>query len=201
MYKLLVRIPFFGIVLKIFNSYAYDGDFRADDRFASLYCWLKAYLFPFLFSIAMASLMMPSVINQFLPVFMQIAYKVEAVPGDISTSIFPSLLGFGIGVYALVFALEKRLVQDLQESFKKTDSASTGQGSALLLNTKMALPLVVIALTLVVAVLQKALVVSVLLNFLAWFSLWLSIYFTVELINTLFMMGEAHLSQSLKRDN
>lgn len=201
MYKLLVRVPFFGIVLKIFNSYAYDGDFRADDRFASVYCWLKAYLLPFLFSIAMASLMMPDVINPFLPLCMQLGYKVEAVPGDISTSIFPSLLGFGIGVYALVFALEKRLVQDLQNSFKKPNSTSSDQGSALLLNTEMALPLVVIALTLAVAVLQKALIGSVLLNFLAWFSLWLSIYFTVELINTLFMMGEAHLSQSLKRDD
>lgn len=201
MYKILVRVPFFGIVLKIFNSYAYDGDFRADDRFASVYCWLKAYLFPFLFSIAMASLMMPDVINPFLPFCMQLGYKVEAVPGDISTSIFPSLLGFGIGVYALVFALEKRLVQDLQNSFMKPNSTSSDQGSALLLNTEMALPLVVIALTLAVAVLQKALIGSVVLNFLAWLSLWLSIYFTVELINTLFMMGEAHLSQSLKSDD
>lgn len=201
MYKLLVRIPFFGIVLKIFNSYAYDGDFRADDRFASIYCWIKAYLFPFLFSTAMTLLMMPDLANQYLPVLIQLGYKVEAVPGDISTSIFPSLLGFGIGVYALVFALEKRLVQDLQKTFKKANSTSSNQGSVLLLNTEMALPLVVIALTLAVAVLQKALTDSALLNFFAWLSLWLSFYFTVELINTLFMMGEAHLSQSLKRDN
>lgn len=200
MYKLMTKIPILGVVLKIFNSYAYDGDLTADDRFAGVWPWIKAYFFSFSFSIAVALMLMPEVINFILPESFHLAYKVNVPPGELSTSILPNVLGFGIGVYALVFALDKGLVRDLQLTFEKDSEISKMPGSALLLNTEMALPLVVLTLTVAIGVLQKIFTGCAYLTFLAWFSFWLSIYFTLELINTLFMMGGAHLSQSLKKD-
>lgn len=201
MYRLMTKIPILGVILKIFNSYAYDGDLTADERFAGVWNWLKAYFFSFSFSVSAALMLMPEKINLILSECFQLTYKVSLLPGDLSTSILPNLLGFGIGVYALVFALDKGLVRDLQQTFKKDNEISKTPGSALLLNTEMALPLIVLTLTVAIGVLQKIFSECSYLTFAAWFSFWLSIYFTLELINTLFMMGGAHLSQSLKEDD
>lgn len=200
MYRLITKIPILGVILKIFNSYAYDGDLTADDRFAGGWSWIKAYFFSFAFSLAVTLMLMPDLINSVLPQCFNLRYQVQLPPGDLSISILPNLLGFGIGVYALVFALDRRLIQDLQQTFQKSNESSKTSGSALLLNTEMALPLVVLTLTVAIGVFQKIFTGSTSLMFAAWFSFWLSIYFTLELINTLFMMGGAHLSQSLKKD-
>ncbi|MFO7070941.1 hypothetical protein P3E18_11810, partial [Pseudomonas aeruginosa] len=116
MYKILVKIPMLGVVIKIMNSYAYDGDFDADRQFAGIWAWIKAYFSGVLVSALLAVLLTPSIPNFYLPYCMGLDYTVATSPGDLAISILPSLLGFGIGVYALVFALDKSLVKGLQET-------------------------------------------------------------------------------------
>lgn len=198
MFRLLTKIPILGVVLKVFNSYAYDGDVKADDQFAGLIAWIKSYFFSFFICLAVAVLLMPDLINSMLPC-LNISYKVEVAPGELATSILPNLLGFGIGVYALIFALDRKFVQDLQSGFEGYNKENNKSGSVLLLNTEMALPLIVITITIAVGIFQKIFIDCLYLRLACWFSLWLSIYFTLDLINNLFLMGSAHLSDNIKK--
>ncbi|MGU9817295.1 hypothetical protein ACU684_18065 [Pseudomonas sp. LF135] len=198
MFRLLTKIPIIGIVLTVFNSFAYDGDVKADDEFAGILAWIKAYFFPFFICIAVAILLMPELINSTLPC-LNLSYKVEVAPGELATSILPNLLGFGIGVYALIFALDKRFVQDLQRGFEGYNKEKNKSGSVLLLNTEMALPLIVITTTIAIGIFQKIFSDLLYLRLACWFSLWLSIYFILDLINNLFLMGNAHLSDNIKK--
>lgn len=198
MFRLLTKIPIIGIVLTVFNSFAYDGDVKADDEFAGILAWIKAYFFPFFICIAVAILLMPELINSTLPC-LNLTYKVEVAPGELATSILPNLLGFGIGVYALIFALDKKFVQDLQSGFEGYNKEKNKSGSVLLLNTEMALPLIVITATIAIGIFQKIFSDLPYLRLACWFSLWLSIYFTLDLINNLFLMGNAHLSDNIKK--
>ncbi|KIC83932.1 hypothetical protein [Pseudomonas sp. C5pp] len=197
MYRLLVKIPILGVVIKIMNSYAYDGDFAADSRFAGIWAWIKAYFSGVLVSALLAALLTPSIPNFFLPYCMSLDYTVATSPGDLATSILPNLLGFGIGVYALVFALDRSLVKGLQETFQTSEKSSI-PGSALLLNAEMALPLIMLIAAIVTGVAQKTFPTEVWLVAGSWFAFWLSMYFILGLVNSLFMMGDAHLSQRLK---
>lgn len=198
MFRLLTKIPIIGIVLTVFNSFAYDGDVKADDEFAGMLAWIKAYFFPFFICIAVAILLMPELINSTLPC-LKLSYKVEVAPGELTISILPNLLGFGIGVYALIFALDKRFVQDLQRGFEGYNKEKNKSGSVLLLNTEMALPLIVITTTITIGIFQKIFSDLLYLRLACWFSLWLSMYFILDLINNLFLMGSAHLSDNIKK--
>ncbi|MGK3121170.1 hypothetical protein QZH44_08490 [Pseudomonas corrugata] len=198
MFRLLTKIPIFGVALKIFNSYAYDGDVKADDQFAGIFAWIKAYFFSVFICLTVAFLLMPDFLNSLLPC-PHISYKVELAPGELATSILPNLLGFGIGVYALIFALERKFFQDLQSGFEGHNRQNNKSGSVLLLNTEMALPLIIITATIAIGVFQKIFNDHLYLRLASWFSFWLSLYFTLDLINNLFLMGSAHISDSIKK--
>jgi hypothetical protein len=198
MFRLISKIPILGAVLKILNSYAYDGDVKSDDTFAGVLAWIKAYLFSFTICFAIAVLLMPDLINSTLPC-LQLSYNVAIAPGELATSILPNLLGFGIGVYALIFALERNFVRDLQSTFEGYNKANNKSSSVLLLNTEMALPLIVITITIAVGIFQKIFSDILYLRLASWFTLWLSLYFTLDLINNLYLMGSAHLSDNIKK--
>lgn len=198
MFRLLTKIPIFGIILTVFNSFAYDGDVKADDKFAGVIAWIKAYFFSFFICFIVAALMMPDLLNSLLPC-LHLSYKVEVIPGELATSILPNLLGFGIGVYALIFALDSKFVQDLQSGFEGYNKENNKSGSVLLLNTEMALPLIVITATITIGIFQKIFIDFTYLKLACWFLLWLSIYFTLDLIGNLFLMGSAHLSGNLTK--
>ncbi|WP_062389431.1 hypothetical protein [Pseudomonas abietaniphila] len=196
-YKLLIKLPIIGVVIKVMNAYAYDGDFEAGNRFAGFLAWLKAYFSAIVMSLALAILLTPKILNLLLPYCMRAEYVIAATPGELSISILPNLLGFGIGVYALVFALDRSLVMDLQATFSQSDKTST-PGSALLLNAEMALSLIMLIAAIVTGVVQKIFPSDDWLVAGSWFAFCLSIYFILGLVHSLFMMGDAHLSQRLK---
>ncbi|SEC47055.1 hypothetical protein SAMN05216205_2414 [Pseudomonas mohnii] len=198
-YRFLVKIPVIGVVIKIMNAYAYHGDFNADSRFASLWAWIKAYFAGVLVSVVLAVFLTPSIPNMFLPYCIHLDYTITVMPGDLATGILPNLLGFGIGVYALVFALDRSLVKDLQATFQGSGKPSI-PGSVLLLNAEMALPLIMLIAAIVVGVMQKVFPSGIWLLAGSWFTFWLSIYFILGLVHSLFMMVDVHLSQRLKDD-
>lgn len=189
-FRFLSSIPLFGDVLRILNSYAYRGDARADERFASVWLWFTAFWLQSGLSIIATLLCMPHLTNTHLPSEYQLNYCVEVTPGTLSTGILPNILGFGIGVYALIFGLNKMLLRDLQNSYKPVHGVKVSPGSALILNADMAVPLLVLALTIVIGLVQQIAPKVVSLQAASWFSLWLSLIFTIELILTLFGLGE-----------
>jgi uncharacterized membrane protein len=201
-FKLLSRIPLFGDVLRILNTYAYKGDPRADEQFASPWLWLKAFWAHVLVAAGAAALCVPELTNRQLPAGYCLRYVVTVAPGTTATSILPNLLGFGIGVYALIFGLHKLLLRELQDSYKpQPGDKRPPTGSALILNAEMAVPLLVLALTIVLGLVQQIWAENEPLKAITWFALWLSLTFTVELICTLFGLGENSILKSLAPDD
>ena len=197
-YRLLASIPLLGEMLRIFNTYAYRGDERADRKCAPLWMWLTAYGLQITISVVGALLCMPELTNEYLPVAQRLLYHVQISPGAMATSILPNLLGFGIGIYALIFGLHKLLLRELQASFKHSATHDKQPpGSALILNAEMAVPLLVLTLTIAIGLVQQVVPSFAGLQFVSWFSLWLSMVFTLELILTLFGLGENAILKTL----
>jgi uncharacterized membrane protein len=197
-FRLLAQIPLLGDVLRIFNAYAYRGDTNAEKRFASLWLWLSAFWLQVGLSLVATLFCMPQLTNRYVPENFRLCYAVDTAPGLLATSILPNLLGFGIGIYALIFGLHKVLLRELQENYKDVPGTKPRPGSALILNAEMAVPLLVLALTIVVGVIQQVNTKSETLQFATWLSLWLSFVFTVELIVTLFGLGDNAILKTLK---
>lgn len=194
----LARIPLLGEILRIFNAYAYRGDAKADERFASIWLWVTAFWLQTTLSLVGTLLCMPEIANEYLPLARRLSYSVELGPGAMATSILPNLLGFGIGIYALIFGLHKLLLRDLQASYKPVAAGSRQRpGSALILNAEMAVPLIVLTLTIAIGLAQQIAPSVVGLQFASWFSLWLSLVFTLELVVTLFGLGENAILKTL----
>lgn len=197
-FGLLARIPLFGDILRIFNAYAYRGDARADEQSASIWLWITAFWLQSTLSLVGTLLCMPEFTNQYLPFAQRLPYIVQVGPGTMATSVLPNLLGFGIGIYALIFGLHKMLLRDLQASYKSVAAGDRQRpGSALILNAEMAVPLIVLTLTISIGLAQQVAPSIVGLQFASWFSLWLSLVFTLELIVTLFGLGENAILKTL----
>lgn len=201
-FKLLSRLPLLGEVLRILNTYAYKGDARADERFASPWLWWTAFWFPVALSVAGTLVCMPEMTNRWLPPGYCLQYKVEVGSGSMAISILPNLLGFGIGVYALIFGLHRLLLRQLQDSYKASPgSRRPPTGSALILNAEMAVPLLILAVAIVLGLVQQIWPKVEALQAATWFGLWLSLTFTLELICTLFGLGENSILKHLEPDD
>lgn len=197
-FRMLVRIPLFGDLLRILNAYAYLGDARADEQFASIPLWISAFWLQITLSLVGTLLCMPELTSDYLPLEYRLTYRVQLAPGSMATSVLPNLLGFGIGIYALIFGLHKMLLLDLQASYKRATTRDKPQpGSALILNAEMAVPLVVLTLAIAIGLAQQVAPSQISLQFASWFSLWLSLIFTLELIVTLFGLGENAILKTL----
>jgi len=197
-FKLLTGMPFIGDVLRIFNAYAFRGDALASDRFASPWLWVTAFWVQCSISAVATVLCMPALVNEWLPKGYCLQYEVDFQPGPAAVSILPNLLGFGIGIYALIFGLHKLLLRQLQDSYTPQPGVTKrSPGSALILNAEMAVPLLVLALAIVIGLGQQVFSAPRWLQAMSWFSLWLSLTFTIELICTLFGLGENSILKSL----
>lgn len=202
LFKLLSRIPLFGDVLRILNTYAFKGDARADERFAGPWLWFAAFWMPVLLSVIGTALCMPEMTKRWLPSGYCLPYKVEVAPGSTATSVLPNLLGFGMGIYALIFGLHKLLLRELQDSYKpKLVERKPPTGSALILNAEMAVPLLVLAIAIVLGLIQQIWPNVESLQAATWFALWMSLTFTLELICTLFGLGENSILKNLAPDD
>lgn len=201
-FKTLSRVPLIGDVVRILNAYAFRGDVRSDERFAGPWLWFTAFGVQVTVSAVATALCMPEQVNSWLPAGYCLNYKVALAPGPMVTGILPNLLGFGIGVYALIFGLHKLLLRELQDSYKpRAGEKRRPLGSALILNAEMAVPLLILALTIVLGLVQQMVPRFDALQAATWFALWLSLTFTVELICTLFSLGENSILKSLTPDD
>lgn len=220
LYSIFQRLPIIKTIVKIANHYAYDADPRAGNEFAPLRLWIRTIgatsLFAALLSaVALSatyefkigsgwsSLLLRENFNQLAELLKQLIGGISVTPKELETThplinpgelvldVFPDLLGFGIGVYALIFSLSAPMLQLLQTHIEAEISAAKRiAGSALLLNASMGYPLLIITLALLVAVFQKLFPENKVLLVLAWFGFWYGCIVLIELIGVLFGLGE-----------
>lgn len=191
MYKWLSGLPFFGIIVTILNSYVSAGDFDSDKRCAPLSEWFRVLSPGILLSMVLALFTFAPACSFGWPIICKFQ-GFRSAPGALITSLLPNILGFGIGVYALIFALSSKFVK-LFHAKAEMAKKSGSRISVLLLNAEMAFPLLVLVFSLVVGVIQQAYPEGEWLIGVGWFFLWYSLIETAGLIGVIFRLGEQAL--------
>jgi hypothetical protein len=200
-FRFLCRLPGIGPILRIANAYAYQGDYRSEDRIASPRLWLKAFGPELVVSLILTlATMFQYICASWVAKEMLVCVdEFYCKPGGLAVAIIPSTLGFGIGVYALIFTLSAAFVKNAHEKIEEQKSkGSRIVGSELMLNTDLALPLLALVIALVVGVIQQAAPTSISLIALAWISLWFSILSLLGLISVIFGLADHSLLDKSK---
>ncbi|WP_412023089.1 hypothetical protein [Burkholderia cepacia] len=150
LYSLLTRVPVLGDIVLIVNGYAYEGEHSALARFAPPTYWLRRIV-P---KLALSGLFAAWITCKLTLHFSKLPEPATKFT-DMLIGIFPNLLGFGIGVYALIFALPESFFKSLRGERETGSQATVPAGSTganpgippNMINADMAYPLIVIALS------------------------------------------------------
>lgn len=198
MFKLLRTLPVLGTILLITNSYVYNGDANSSEKFSPLKLWLKKFFSKTLFVSLMTALVYIKEIADYFSLKSLSQFIGEhntVTPGAIITSSFPSLIGFGIGVYALIFALDKSVIKHFQDAY--SNNKKKKYGSVLILSSDLAYPLIVLIITLGIGIFQVIFLNSSLLCLITWFSMWYSFVMIIEMLGVLFGLTNNSLLDKL----
>lgn len=195
MFKLFRKVPVFGTMIYIINSYVYNGDSRSGDKFAPLTMWLKKLFGKFVVALLFTGLIFCNEITSFLNINTFIDGSINTKnPGSIIISTFPSLIGFGIGVYALTLVLSESVVSNFQKIISGKNNTS---GSVLMLSSDLAYPMLILVITLSVGILQGVFIDSYKLCVVTWFMLWYSFIVIIEMLGVLFGLSNNSLLDKL----
>lgn len=179
----LLKFPGLGSFIEISSDYASEGSPEFFEKIAPVKYWLRTLGWPIFVSILLAAIPYPCGC-------MPHAVKITVAASDIALSLIPSLLGFGIGAYALVFGLNGDLLKKIQEGHNiKEITSKAPAGSVLSINSAFAFPLAMMAITTVVASIQKMLLDIQLLSTITWFLTFLCLSLTYQLIVALYRLG------------
>ncbi|EHC1989753.1 hypothetical protein JT638_003976, partial [Escherichia coli] len=94
-YNLLRKLPVVGSVFRIVNAYVYQGDVDCQCKIAPLKLWWGRIFKKMLWLVI------------FVGILFLIKYEsiLDWTAADTILSVFPSVLGFGIGAFALLFIM------------------------------------------------------------------------------------------------
>lgn len=201
LFERLCSLPVLGLIIKVTNSHAFHGDVRSDRQFAGWGRWIKAFGPELCISIALTFLtnweyVFKSIVTSQLQ---PCATGFSCNPGALLTSILPSILGFGIGVYALIFALTPVFVKNAQLRIKAQVEANERDfGSVLMINADLAFPLIALILSLACAVVQQLVPQSVPVIFITWVATWFSITQILALVTVIHGLADGSLIEKAK---
>jgi hypothetical protein len=201
-FLLLRSIPILGPLLRIANSYAFHGDNRADTQFAGVWRWLKAMGPELLVAVLLTAVILwplPELSLKAGRLVTQPLTDFQSKPGALIASVIPSFLGFGIGVYALVFALSGQFVRAAHLAVETQKASGKRKvGSVLMLNADLAFPLVILLLSLALGFLQQAFPSSFALTVAAWVFAWYSLLAMLSIIVVIFGLAEHSLLDKIE---
>ncbi|MDE1480650.1 hypothetical protein KKJ01_21295 [Xenorhabdus bovienii] len=173
-YKVLRKTPIIGDIFRIANAYAYKGKIECHARIAPLRLWWKRIIFKMLIILFFVSLVL---------CFSGLSLRFNSWhPADTILSVFPSILGFGIGVYALMFIMPSDFLIFLKERHRLDKSKISHE----IVPVDMGYPLVVFIISLCIASINKLLQGSLIFNFLSLFILFYGLAMAIELMSFLF---------------
>jgi hypothetical protein len=189
------KIPVIGNIVWIANAYAFRGDARSRNELAPIYLWVKAFFWNFLVSFSAAALTVydftVSVIKHFSCGSSVLAAlpNTTANPGGTIVSVFPNLLGLGIGIYALLYALDTSVVNLMHQRLEAARrNGQRRHGSVLMINSDMAFPLCALLLIIAFGLIAQIFPGLIWLQVFTWIALWYGILLILELIVLLFAL-------------
>lgn len=173
-YKRIRSTPIVGSIFRITNAYAFKGEPQCNEVIAPLKCWwdriFKKFIVVLVFTIAMFLLEDSSL------------SEAPWNPADTVLSVFPSILGFGIGVYALMFIMPS----DFMYYLKKRHESGKSQISHRIIPVDMGYPLSVFIVVLCVASICKLFNQNGVTYFASLLSLFYGLSMSIELMSFLF---------------
>ncbi|HAT2867620.1 TPA: hypothetical protein I8374_002054 [Serratia marcescens] len=181
MYKLIRKIPVLGAIFRIVNAYAYKGKSECNRRVAPLCMWWSRIFKKLTYVVLFVELL-----------FLIRGDSLSSLswePADSILSVFPSILGFGIGVFALVFVMPSDFMKFFMDRRKRLSFGPE------IVPVDMAYPLVVFVLVMMCAVLGK-IFPSNALTFITSCAFFYGLAMAFELIS--FLFNTSYLIQSMK---
>lgn len=191
----IIKVPGIGVIVEIASDYVCEGAFDHFGKIPPLRYWVNSLGWPIVLSLCLALLPLPcDCITS--PV------KIDAKAFDVAFAIIPSLLGFGIGAYALVFGLGSEILRKIQDAHLAHASKSgKPPASVLHINSVFAFPLLLMAVTLFLASLQKIFPAYVSLSTMTWFLTFFSISLTFQLVSSLYRLGQVIILEKLSEES
>lgn len=185
----LMRIPGLGTLIEISNDFVSEGSPEFFGKIAPARYWLSTLGWPVCLSIALAALASP---------IMDPIVRTEAKAFDAALTIIPSLLGFGVGAYALIFGLGGDILHNIQIAHIKNQETTSGKNTSVLhINSMFALPMLIMVITIIFAAIQKIIHDSNCLSFLVWFLTFFSLILCYQLIRSLYRLGRVIILERL----
>lgn len=191
----LRRVPVLGTLVWLANCYVYGGDPRAATELAPIRLWFKAFFWNLVASVFLVILTLPDLSMSLWQHFLTGAPIMQkltgggASPGTTIISIFPSTLGLGIGIYALLFALDTSFIRQMHRKLEQArKDGKRKHGSVLILNSDIAFPLSVLVLVLAVGVLSQAYPNTLWMQVVSWLGFWYALVLVLEIIALLFSL-------------
>lgn len=191
----LRRVPVLGTLVFLANSYVYGGDTRADCELAPIKLWYGAFFWNVVASVVLVMLTLPDLSMSVWEYFVKgtpIIQKLSgsgASPGTTIISIFPSTLGLGIGIYALLFALDTSFIRQMHRKLEQAKKdGKRKHGSVLILNSDIAFPLSVLVVVLAGGALSQAYPGILWVQVVSWIGFWYAVVLVLEIIALLFSL-------------
>ncbi|EPN9556769.1 hypothetical protein ACT5AE_000265 [Cronobacter sakazakii] len=179
--KWLKAVPFFGAIFLVANFYANSGVLSKRKKLASLFDWCKRIFFGVFFTLVLSL----GVVVFFRDGLFHPKYNPTGLDASsVALSIFPSILGFGIGVFVVIFALPNQFMEKVN-SIKSNGSNKTFGASLMVVD--MAYPLMVYAVVLLGEFVVKLFQISLLTQVVSVFLLLYGMLMTFDLISLIFM--------------
>lgn len=170
-YCRLRQIPIIGAIFRIVNAYAYQGDSQCNKRIAPFIKWWNRVFKKAVYIIFLLEL-----------VVIYYGGKVSAIPwkpDDSIISVFPSVLGFGIGVFALLFVMPESFLVFMSTNKKRLTFGPE------IVPVDIAYPLVIFTIALCWSVLNK-IFTNDFFSFISMFLFFYGMAMAFELISFLF---------------
>lgn len=168
--KLIRGIPVFGSVFAIANGYAFKGDYRSTVEVASLSQWWNRVFRKVWYTLVFVSFLVLTAPKKIC--------ELQWVPADTILGAFPSILGFGIGVYALMFIMPNDFL-----SFLRTRTSMKPE----IVPVDMGYPLIAYVIVMFIAAVNKFYPESYHFKLISIWALFYGLAMTVELIAFLFI--------------
>lgn len=187
----LFRLWFFGLFFKIGSDYVSDGDVRYQKQVAPFRDWWIS-LFP---SIAISLFFVISILIFDLIFCNGIIQKTK--PAEYFLGVMASFLGFGIGVYALIFSVSSDILKSMQKEHSRINNFSGEKSTVLSLNSEFAFPLIILLLTCFVLIFQFIFFENFYIKMLSWFFIFFSLCLMGKLILSLYDFGKLIILEKL----
>lgn len=170
-YCRLRQLPIIGAIFRIVNAYAYQGDSQCNKKIAPFFRWWERVFKKAVYIIFLIEL-----------IVLYYGGDVSAIPwkpDDSILSVFPSVLGFGIGVFALLFVMPESFLVFMSANKKRLTFGPE------IVPVDIAYPLVIFTIALCWSVLNKVFT-NDFFSFISMFLFFYGMAMAFELISFLF---------------